>query len=376
MKADIHPEYVLATVRCACGNEFQTRSTKPELHVEICSSCHPFYTGKQKLLDTGGRVERFQRRLEKAGRKAWLAMSQPIGGQAVLEGVMMRGPSNWAVAVRKPNGQIAEVCRPIESVMKRHWFFRLPVVRGVVALGESLAIGFRALSISANYAAAEDNEEAEAELSRGALVFAFLIAIGFAISVFKVGPALLADLLPISSGTWFVVVEGLIRVTVFVAYLFLISLLPDLRRVFQYHAAEHKAINAYEAGEPLEPQVVQRFSLIHPRCGTAFLLWVMVIAIFVFAFFGRPAWYWLIVTRILLLPVIAGLAYELIRFAGKHTGNRVVMTLLAPGLWLQRLTTREPTLDQLEVSIRALREVLALEQRTTAGEATQVEVMA
>jgi uncharacterized protein YqhQ len=305
-------------------------------------------------------------------------MSAPIGGQAVLEGVMMRGPSNWAVAVRKPNGQIAEVCRPIESVMKRHWFFRLPVVRGVVALGESLAIGFRALSISANYAAADDNELAEAEeqeLSRAALIFAFLIAIGFAISVFKVGPALLADLLPISNGTWFVLVEGLIRVTVFVLYLFLISLLPDLRRVFQYHAAEHKAINAYEAGEELEPERVQRFSLIHPRCGTAFLLWVMVIAIFVFAFFGRPAWYWLIVTRILLLPVIAGLAYELIRFAGKHTDNRVVMTLLAPGLWLQRLTTREPTLDQLEVSIRALREVLALEKGDTLG-AQRVEVMA
>src|SRR6266550_1844474 len=149
-------------------------------------------------------------------------MSAPIGGQAVLEGVMMRGPSNWAVAVRKPNGQIAEVCRPIDSVMKRHWFFRLPVVRGVVALGESLAIGFRALAISANYAAAEDNEEAETELSRGALVFAF--------SLFKVGPALLADLLPISNGFWFVLVEGSIRVTVFVLYLVLISLLPDLRR--------------------------------------------------------------------------------------------------------------------------------------------------
>ena len=306
-------------------------------------------------------------------------MSAPIGGQAVLEGVMMRGPSNWAVAVRKPNGQIAEVCRPIESVMKRHWFFRLPIVRGVIALGESLAIGFRALSISANYAAAEENELAEAEqqeLSRAAIFFAFLIAIGFAISVFKVGPALLADLLPISSGVWFVIVEGAIRVTVFVVYLFLISLLPDLRRVFEYHAAEHKAINAYEAGEELEPERVQRFSLIHPRCGTAFLLWVMVIAIFVFAFFGRLPWYWLIATRILLLPVIAGLAYELIRFAGKHTDNRVVMTLLAPGLWLQRLTTREPSLDQLEVSIRALREVLALEGREERRDAERVEIMA
>jgi uncharacterized protein YqhQ len=143
--------------------------------------------------------------------------------------------------------------------------------------------------------------------------------------------------------------------------------------VFQYHGAEHKAINAYEAGEELDPETVQRYSLIHPRCGTAFLLWVMVIAIFVFAFFGRPAWYWLIVTRIAFLPLIAGLAYELIRFAGRHQ-NRAVMTILAPGLWLQRLTTREPSLEQLEVSIRALREVLQLEGART-GE-TRVEVMA
>jgi uncharacterized protein YqhQ len=309
-------------------------------------------------------------------------MSQPIGGQAVLEGVMMRGPSNWAVAVRKPDGQIAEVCRPIESVMKRHWVFRLPVIRGVIALGESLAIGFRALSISAQYAAqAEDgteSEEVETELSRGALIFAFAVAIAFAVLLFKVTPALIVNWLPIETTGWFVIVEGLIRVSLFVAYLGVISLLPDLRRVFQYHAAEHKAINAYEAGEELKPEIVQRYSLIHPRCGTAFLLWVMVIAIFVFAFFGRPVWYWLIASRILLLPLIAGIAYELIRFAGKHTDNRFLMTLLAPGLWLQRLTTREPTLDQLEVSIRALRDVLALEQREpgTAGEAPRVEVMA
>jgi uncharacterized protein YqhQ len=304
-------------------------------------------------------------------------MSQPIGGQAVLEGVMMRGPSNWAVAVRKPDGQIAEVCRPITSVMKRHWFFRLPVLRGVIALGESLAIGFRALSISAQYAAQEEgDEEVQTELSRGALFFAFAVAIAFAVLLFKVTPALIVNWLPIETTGWFVIVAGLIRVTLFVAYLGVISLLPDLRRVFQYHAAEHKAINAYEAGEELKPEIVQRFSLIHPRCGTAFLLWVMVIAIFVFAFFGRPVWYWLIATRILLLPLIAGIAYELIRFAGKHTDNRFLMTLLAPGLWLQRLTTREPTLDQLEVSIRALRDVLALEQRESAGESAKVEVMA
>jgi uncharacterized protein YqhQ len=304
-------------------------------------------------------------------------MASAIGGQAVLEGVMMRGPSNWSVAVRKPDGDIAQVSQPIVSPMTRHWLLRLPIIRGVIALGESLAIGFRALAISANYAAQEEGEDGEVttELTRGQLIFAFAIAIGFAVLLFKVGPALLTDWIGIQAG-WFVIVEGLIRVTVFVLYLALISLLPDLRRVFQYHAAEHKAINAYEAGEELEPARVQKFSLIHPRCGTAFLLWVMVIAIFVFAFFGRPVWYWLIATRILLLPLIAGIAYELIRFAGKHTDNRILMTLLAPGLWLQRLTTREPTLDQLEVSIRALREVLEREGRTTSPQAERVEVMA
>src|SRR5262249_507255 len=196
---------------------------------------------------------------------------------------------------------------------------------------------------------------------------------GFAVALFKVTPALLTDLLPIDTTGLFVVVEGAIRVTVFILYLFLISLLPDLKRVFQYHAAEHKAINAFEAGDDLVPERVQQHSLIHPRCGTAFLLWVMVIAIFVFAFFGRPVWYWLIVSRILLLPVIAGIAYDLIRFAGKPAGNRIVMRMLAPGLWLQRLTTREPTLDQIEVSIRALQEVLRKEGSPADA---RVEVMA
>jgi uncharacterized protein YqhQ len=275
----------------------------------------------------------------------------------------------------------------IDSPMAKRGIWRLPIVRGVIALGESLAIGFRALAISANYAAqqetedgAEGGEEVQTVLSRGQMIFAFAIAIGFAVMLFKVTPALITNWLPIDTTGWFVIVEGGIRVTLFVAYLALISLLPDLRRVFQYHAAEHKAINAYEAGDELTPERVQRYSQIHVRCGTAFLLWVMVIAIFVFAFFGRPAWYWLIVTRIALLPLIAGLAYELIRFAGRHTDKRWLLWLLAPGLWLQRLTTREPTLDQLEVSIRALSEVLEREGTARAGSPggneQRVEVMA
>jgi len=382
------------------------------------------------------------------------------GGQAVLEGVMMRGPSCWAVAVRTPEGEIAEVSNPIDSPMRRHWGFRLPIIRGVVALGESLAIGFRALSISAHFAlgevaevraknaakarkrivkllesgevvrvrvkqggiaeleglghnlagiatveqaAAEDGDVATivlapirnangngqapeadaqpaeesdpAELGKWTLVASFVVAIGFVVGVFKVGPALLTDTLPIQSGVWFVLTEGVIRLTLFLLYLTAISFLPSLRRVFQYHAAEHKAINAYEAGDELEPEVVQRYSLIHPRCGTAFLLWVMVIAIFVFAFFGKLPLIWLIATRIFLLPVIAGIAYELIRFAGKHQEKKWLMTLLAPGLWLQRLTTREPDLTQIAVSIHALETVLRLERDAPEG-ARRVEVMA
>ena len=304
-------------------------------------------------------------------------MAASYGGQAVLEGVMMRSPTRWAVAVRTPAGEIAQVVNDVTSPQQRHPIWRLPVIRGVIALGESLAIGFRALAISANYAAQEEGDEGEVstQISRAHIIFSFILAIGFALMLFKVGPALLTSWLPIEDTSSFVIVEGVIRVGVFIAYIALISLIPDLRRVFQYHGAEHKAINALEAGDELTPDNVQRHSLIHPRCGTAFLLWVMVIGIFVFALVGRPEWQWLILSRILLLPVIAGLAYELIRYAGRHQDNRVLMTLLAPGLWLQRLTTREPTLDQVEVSIRALEEVLEREQSDDPA-ARRVEVMA
>jgi uncharacterized protein YqhQ len=304
-----------------------------------------------------------------------------FGGQAVLEGVMMRSPSSWAVAIRTPEGDITEVVRRIESPMQRRRLWRLPVIRGVIALGESLAIGFKALAISANVASQERDEhgEIQTQITRGQIIFSFAIAIGFALMLFKVGPALLTNWLPIEGTTLFVIVEGLVRVSVFIAYILVISLLPDLKRVFQYHGAEHKTINALEAGVELTPQNVQRFSLIHPRCGTAFLLWVMVIAIFVFAFVGRPVWYYLILSRILLLPVIAGLAYEVIRYAGMHQDNRFLMTLLAPGLWLQRLTTREPSDDQVEVSICALQRVLEREEAETPEQRareSRVEVMA
>jgi uncharacterized protein YqhQ len=299
-----------------------------------------------------------------------------IGGQAVLEGVMMRGPSSWAVAVRRPDGRISEVTHDVESVALRRRWLRLPVIRGVVALGESLAIGMRALAVSARFSVTDEgDEDASEELGRFALIGSFVFAIGFSLLLFKVSPALLTNWINPGSTWVFLLIEGGIRIALLVAYLVVIGLFGELRRVFQYHAAEHKAINAYEAGEELTPEITQRYSLIHPRCGTAFLLWVMVVSVFVYALLGRPPWYWLITSRIVLLPVIAGIAYELIRFAGKHQDNRILMTLLAPGLWLQRLTTREPTLDQLEVSIKALKEVLDLEGREQPAD-RRVEVMA
>jgi uncharacterized protein YqhQ len=308
-------------------------------------------------------------------------MSVSYGGQAVLEGVMMRSASNWAVAVRTPEGDITEIVHDISSPMSRRKLWRLPIIRGVIALGESLAIGFRALAISANVATQETDENGEIKtvITRGQIIFSFSVAIVFALMLFKVGPALLTSWLPVESTGSFVVVEGLIRVAVLIGYILLVSLLPDLRRVFQYHGAEHKTIHALEAGEELTTENVQKHSLIHPRCGTAFLLYVMVIAIFVFAFVGRPDWQWLILSRIAFLPLIAGLAYEVIRYAGKHQDNRFLMTLLAPGMWLQRLTTRQPDDEQVEVSIRALQRVLEREQAETPAERkvdARVEVMA
>ena len=290
---------------------------------------------------------------------------------------MMRGPSSWAVAVRRPDGRISEVAHDVESVAVHRRWLRLPIIRGVVALGESLAIGMRALSVSARYSVTdEDQDDASEELSRWAMVGAFVFAIGFSLVLFKVSPALVTNWIN-PGNTWvFLLLEGAIRVGILVAYLALIGCFGELRRVFQYHAAEHKAINAYEAGAVLEPEVVQRYSLIHVRCGTAFLLWVMIIAILVFSFLGRPPLMWLLISRVALLPLIAGIAYEVIRLAARFQRFAIVRAVLAPGLWLQRLTTREPTLDQVAVSIRALESVLAAEGRSTAPGASRVEVMA
>jgi uncharacterized protein YqhQ len=303
----------------------------------------------------------------------------PVGGQAVLEGVMMRGVSTWAVAVRKPapgqepgevpTGEIDVVSEPLVSWVKKHRVYRLPVIRGVVALAESLTIGFKALGISANAQMGDEEEEIGKGTWTGTVIFAVLFAVG----LFFLLPATLAKLVGNSdNGLAFVVVEKIIRISIFIGYLWLIARMKDLQRVFQYHGAEHKTISCYEAGLDLTPENAQQFSRLHPRCGTSFLLIVMIVAIFVFAPLGRPDWPILFASRVVGIPIVAGLAFELIKIFGKNRTKRWARILMWPGMQLQKLTTREPDLTQLAVAIAALEAVLAVENPKAASEEDKI----
>jgi uncharacterized protein YqhQ len=313
----------------------------------------------------------------------------PVGGQAVLEGVMMRGVSNWAVAVRKPTeeqlldgdggpiaamGEVEVTTFPLESAMKRHRLLRLPIIRGVVALGGSMVIGFRALEVSANAQMPVEEAEEQEEIPRAVWAGTVIVAMVLAIVLFFLIPVGLTSLIKhqLGSSLLFWLVEGLIRTSLFLGYMLLLSRVRDLRRVFEYHGAEHKTISCYEAGLELTPENAKRFSRLHPRCGTSFLLVVMIVAIFVFAPIGLPAWYWLMATRVLGVPVIAGISFELIKFAGRNRSRPWVRAVMWPGLKLQLLTTREPDLAQLEVAIAALKAVLA---RETPGELSAADLL-
>ena len=300
----------------------------------------------------------------------------PVGGQAILEGVMMRGVSTWAAAVRTPEGAITITSEPVVSWAKRHRMLRLPVVRGVVALAESLKIGFRALAFSANAQIADEEEQEPIGGLTWGLTVAFSLAL--AVGLFFVVPVGLTSLIKdqLGSAVVFWLVEGVLRTAIFIGYIAAISRLPDLRRVFEYHGAEHKTISCFEAGDELSPERAARYSRLHPRCGTSFLLIVMVLAIFVFAPIGLPAWYWLVITRIVGIPLIAGLSYEVIKWAGRNRGRAWVRGLMWPGLMLQNLTTREPDHEQLEVAIASLGEVLAVEGAVRDGRESPIEIVA
>ncbi len=370
----------------------------------------------------------------------------PLGGQAVLEGVMMRGVRHWAVAVRKPlraatdtssdsglgaqseggsdaqsdggsrhgtpasardvshsfdvalaregelgreeeQGQLEELGEieittfSLTSALARHRSLRIPVLRGIVALGGSLAIGFKALGISANAQLPEgEADEGAQEIGAGVWAGTVVVALIFAIGLFFLLPLGLTSLVKgqLHSSALFWIVEGCVRTGIFLGYMFLLSRIKDLRRVFEYHGAEHKTISCFEAGLPLTPQNAQRFSRLHPRCGTSFLLIVMVVSIFVFGAVGLPAWYLLVGSRIVGVPIIAGISFEIIKFAGRNRSRRWVKAIMWPGLKLQLLTTQEPSLDQLAVAIAALEAVLALETPGSmdAADLVGVEVVA
>ncbi len=292
----------------------------------------------------------------------------PVGGQAVLEGVMMRGVTTWAVAVRRPPaedeklGDIGVETFPIESWNRRRRIYRWPVIRGVVALVESLAIGIRALGISANAQLPEE----EQQISGGAWIGTVAVAAVFAIGLFFVVPVGVTSLIKgqLGSSVAFWAVEGVLRTAIFLGYLLLLSRVKDLKRVFEYHGAEHKVISCYEASDELTPERARLYSRFHPRCGTSFLLIVMIMAIFVFAPIGLPAWWILVITRIVGVPLIAGLSFEVIKWAGRNRRRGWVRAIMYPGMQLQRLTTAEPDLDQLAVSIASLKAVLAQQDGT------------
>jgi uncharacterized protein YqhQ len=280
------------------------------------------------------------------------------GGQAVMEGVMMRGREVWALAVRKPDETIHLESHRIHSISERFRILRKPGFRGTIALGQAITIGMRALSVSATQSSPE-----EVQLSSRQMAVSMLLAFGLFIGVFIVAPAIAFRWVGEHVGSSLLVnlLEGLFRVALFLAYLLLIGRTKEIKRVFEYHGAEHKTIAAYEHDEPLVPEVVDRYSTLHVRCGTNFLLIVMIIAVFVFALFGNPGLWWRIASRIIAIPVIAGIAYEMLRLGARFEGSPLMRALMTPGLWLQKITTQPPDRSQIEVAIASFNEVLRAE---------------
>ena len=285
------------------------------------------------------------------------------GGQAVVEGVMMRGEKVMVTAVRRADGSLASDMQPLPAFCTG-WWRRTPLVRGIIVLIEALVLGIKSLLYSANVSLEEEGEKVS-----GWLLWAMVVgALALAVVLFFIAPLLLTRLLNLQSSLLFNLVDGIIRVAIFIAYLKLMTMLPDIKRVFAYHGAEHKAVNAYEAGVPLEVAAVREYDTAHMRCGTSFLFVVLIISIVVFALVGLHSTWLMVLSRVILIPVIAALGYEVIYFGGRHVNNGLVRAVLAPGLWLQALTTSEPDDSQLEVALVALGQVMEADQQE-AGEA-------
>jgi uncharacterized protein YqhQ len=284
------------------------------------------------------------------------------GGQAVIEGVMIRGRKYLVTALRKPDGSIGVDKQPLPSLYTGK-LRALPLFRGIIVLIEALVLGMKTLYYSANEALEEEGEK----VSGWWMWLMLFVSLAFAVALFFLAPLFLTNLLNISDPFLFNLVDGLIRLAIFILYLWLVSLMPDIKRVFAYHGAEHKTVNGYEAGALLEPDTLRKYSKAHVRCGGSFLFVVLIIAIIVFSLVGKPALWIMILSRVLLLPVISALGYEVIYFGARHTNNILVKIILAPGLWVQSITTREPDNGQLEVAIAAMKTAVEADADTVSA---------
>ena len=295
-----------------------------------------------------------------------------VGGQAVLEGVMMRSPHAWAIACRKPSGEVSTHSEPLERLSEKRKWMAWPVVRGVVTLGHAMTLGFRALKFSANVALDElqpelSSDKKKLEINGWMAAVNIIISVGFFIFMYKFLPLVAATELKRVNPLFgeqiiFNLVDGAIRIALFLLFIWGVSLWRDIHRVYEYHGAEHKTVYAFENGDPLETAAVQKYSTYHPRCGTSFLMTVMIISILVYTLVPVTTFWARFGVRIALLPVIAGISYEIIRFAAKHRGSLFAL-MTAPGLWLQRITTQPPADDQAECAIIALNQAMALEKQ-------------
>ena len=281
------------------------------------------------------------------------------GGQAVIEGVMMRGRKAVVTAVRRPDGELAMDIKLLPGIASER-VRKIPLIRGIAILIEAMVLGVKALLYSANVSMEEEGEE---KPSGGVSWWMMVGPVIGVVALFFLAPLFLTNLVSahVGSSIAFHLIEGFIRLGIFIAYLKLITLSPDVKRVFAYHGAEHKVVNAYEDGVPLELAAVKKYATVHVRCGTSFIFVVLIIAIVVFALIGRPSLGVMVLSRVVLIPVIAGLGYEATQYGARHLGSRLVRATLIPGLWLQKLTTREPDDSQIEVALSALRRVVEIE---------------
>jgi uncharacterized protein YqhQ len=287
-----------------------------------------------------------------------------VGGQAIMEGVMMRSPNFWGMAVRAPSGDLDLRAERFRSITRRSKLFRLPIIRGALSLGETLWLGMKALTLSTNVALGEEEELSKKEIA-GTLVFALVLGFGLFLVAPVLGTKGLGSLLgsSIENPVLFNLVEGFIRIAIFIAYLLGITLISkDIKRFFAYHGAEHKAIKVYERGEDLVPENARKLDTSHVRCGTSFVLYVLVLSILVFSLLGVEGWLYMIASRVVVIPLVAGIAFEFIMWSARHQDSALVRALVWPGLQMQKLTTREPTDDMVEVAMASLKKVLSMEK--------------